>query len=272
MRRDRPRARKNLATLNLVTLRAAQKNANVVARLTRIQQLAEHLDTRAHRLRRRADTHDLDLVANLHDTALHTTRHNRAAPRNREHVLDRHQKRTVNRTLRRGNVRVDRRHQLQNRLLSRLVIATLHRRKRRAADHRNVVPGKTVLRQKLANLKLHKLEKLLVVYLVNLVEIHHNRRNTHLARQKNVLARLRHRTVRRTHNKNRTVHLRGTRDHVLHVVRMARAVDMSIVALLRLVLDMRRVDRDPALTLLGSLVNRRIIRERGTAPCAPVSS
>ena len=39
-----------------------------------------------------------------------------------------------------------------------------------------------------------------------------------LARQQDVLARLRHRAVRRRYHQDRTVHLRRTRDHVLHVV------------------------------------------------------
>src|SRR3546814_8926032 len=73
----------------------AQQRAEVVARLARVQQLAEHLDARADRLLGIADAHDLDLVANLHDAALDAPGHHRAAPRDREHVLDRHQERLV---------------------------------------------------------------------------------------------------------------------------------------------------------------------------------
>src|SRR6185312_9158789 len=40
-----------------------------------------------------------------------------------------------------------------------------------------------------------------------------------------------------------------------HIIGMARAVDMRIVALLRLVLDMRRRDRDAARLLLRRLVD-----------------
>ena len=36
---------------------------------------------------------------------------------------------------------------------------------------------------------------------------------------------------------------------------MARAVDVGVVPVRRLVLDVRGVDRDPALALLGSLVD-----------------
>src|SRR5690606_31266929 len=56
-------------------------------------------------------------------------------------------------------------------------------------------------------------------------------------------------------NQDRTVHLRRTRDHVLHVVGMPRAVHMRIVPVRRLVLHMRRRDRDAARLLLRSRIN-----------------
>src|SRR3954466_6915930 len=47
-----------------------------------------------------------------------------------------------------------------------------------------------------------------------LVHEHHQRRHADLARQKDVLAGLRHRPVRRRHHQDRAVHLRRTGDHV----------------------------------------------------------
>ena len=84
----------------------------------------------------------------------------------------------------------------------------------------------------------------------HLVQEHHDVRHVHLARQQDVLARLRHRAVRRAHHQDRAVHLRRARDHVLHVVGVARAVHVRVVPLLRLVLHVRRRDRDPALRAL----------------------
>ena len=53
VRLDRARLAQNLAALHLLALRAAQQNADVVAGLTLVQKLAEHLDARHRRLRRR---------------------------------------------------------------------------------------------------------------------------------------------------------------------------------------------------------------------------
>src|SRR5688572_14965676 len=56
-----------------------------------VEQLLEHLDARDDRLGRRTDADDLHLVADLDDPALDPAGHHRAAARDREDVLDRHQ-------------------------------------------------------------------------------------------------------------------------------------------------------------------------------------
>jgi hypothetical protein len=59
------------------------------------------------------------------------------------------------------------------------------------------------------------------------------------------------------YHEDRAVHLCGARDHVLHVVGVARTVDVGIVPVLGLVLDVRSGDRDPAFLLLGRVVDLR---------------
>ena len=77
-----------------------------------------------------------------------------------------------------------------------------------------------------------------------------------------MLAGLRHRAVRGRNNQNRPVHLRSTRDHVLHIVRMTGAIHMRVVTRLRFVFHMRRRDRDPTRLLFRRTVNLIIRRER----------
>jgi hypothetical protein len=90
---------------------------------------------------------------------------------------------------------------------------------------------------------------------VALVHEHDDVGHAHLARQQDVLARLRHRAVGGTDHQDRTVHLRRTGDHVLDVVGVPGAVDVRVVALGRLVLDVRGVDGDAARLLLGRRVD-----------------
>ena len=57
------------------------------------------------------------------------------------------------------------------------------------------------------------------------------------------------------HHQDRAVHLRRAGDHVLDVVGVARAVHVRVVAVRRLVLHVRGVDRDPARLLLRRRVD-----------------
>src|SRR6266850_4974904 len=254
VRRDAPRLRHHLPALHFLFFRPPQQQPHVVPGHPLVQKLLEHLHSRHHPLERRPDPHDLHLLAHLHLPLLHPPRHHRPAPRDREHVLDRHQERPVDRPVRHRYVLVHRRHQLVHLLHGGLV--PLHRLQRRYLHHRNVVPRKLVALQQLPHLQLHQVQKLLVVHRVHLVQRHHDPRHAHLPRQKNVLPRLRHRPVRRRHHQDRPVHLRRARDHVLHVVRVPRTVHVRVVPVVRLVLHVRRRNRDPPLPLLRRVVDR----------------
>ena len=197
VRLDAARLAQHLATLHFFALRAAQQHAHVVARLPLVQQLAEHLHARADRLLRVADADDLDFVVHLDDAALDAPRHHRAATRDREHVFHRHQERPVDRTLRHRDVLVHLLHQLDHRGHADLALVAFQRLQRRARDDRRLVARELVLGQQLAHFHLDQLEQLRVIHHVRLVQVHHDVRHAHLARQQDVLARLRHRAVGR---------------------------------------------------------------------------
>ncbi len=129
----------------------------------------------------------------------------------------------------------------------------LERRQRRTADHRNLVARELVLRQKLADLELDQVEQFRVIHHVALVHEHHQRRNADLTGEQDVLAGLRHRAVGGRHHQDRAIHLCGAGDHVLDVVGVARAVDVGIVPVLRLVLDVRRGNVMPRAFSSGAL-------------------
>ena len=96
----------------------------------------------------------------------------------------------------------------------------------------------------------------MVVDHVDLVEEDDDVRDLDLAGQQDVLAGLGHRAVGRGHDQDGAVHLGGAGDHVLDVVGVARAVDVGVVAGVGLVLDVGDGDGDPALALLGRVVDR----------------
>src|SRR5690348_11346030 len=100
VRGDGPRLAQHLAALDVLALDAAEEQADVVARLAAVEDLAEHLDAGDDRVGRLGlDADDLDGVARVDDALLDAARGDRAAARDREDVLDRQQERLVQRAL-----------------------------------------------------------------------------------------------------------------------------------------------------------------------------
>ncbi len=179
--------------------------------------------------------------------------------------LNGHQEGLVGRARRLRDVAVDSGHELVDRVLADGVVAAFEGGQSRTLDDRNIVTREVVRREQLAHFQLDELEDFLVVDLVDLVHVHDERRHADLTGEQDVLAGLRHRAVSSVHDQDRAVHLGGTGDHVLHVVGVARAVDVRIVAVGGLVLDVRGRDGDAALALFRSLVDVRVVGERRAA-------
>src|SRR5882724_87891 len=241
VRLDRARLGQHLAALDAFLFDAAEEAADVVASLAFFHLLPEHLDARDRRLRQLVEADDLDLVVDLHDAALDTTRGNRAAALDREHVFDGHQERLVDFAHRLRNFRVEHCQQVVDRLLP--LRHAVQRRQSGDLRHLGVVAVELVLGQQLTDFHLDQLEHVLVFDRVTLVERDHHVVQTDLLGQEHVLARLRHDRVERRDDQDRAVHLRGAGDHVLDVVGVAGAVDVRVVARRRLVLHVRHRDR-----------------------------
>src|SRR5690606_16599018 len=126
---------------------------------------------------------------------------------------------------------------------------------RRAFDDGDVVAGELVGGEQFTHFHLDQLEKLFVLDHVDLVQEHHDVRHTDLAGEQDVLTRLRHGAVSGRAHQDRAVHLRSTRDHVLHVVGVAGAVDVRVVAIRGIVFHVRGGDGDTTLTLFRRIVD-----------------
>src|SRR5207249_1102721 len=104
----------DLPALDVLALQATEEQADVVAGLALIEELAEHLHARDHGLLRVADADDLDLFTHLDDTALDAAGGDGAAALDPEDVLDRHEERLLLGADGRGDVAVDGVHQLED--------------------------------------------------------------------------------------------------------------------------------------------------------------
>src|SRR5690625_941539 len=238
---------------------------DVLAGFRVVEQLAEHLDTGDGGLDGLVvQTDDFNLVVHVELTALNTAGDDGSTTGDREDVFDRHEERLVDVTDRVRDVLVDGVHEVFNRLDPlRVAFEGLEAGD---ANHGGVVTGEVLGGEEFTNFHLDEVEELFVVHHVALVQRNEEVGNAHLAGEEHVLAGLRHRTVGRGDDEDRPVHLRGTGDHVLHVVSVTGGVDVCIVALLGLVLNVRGGDGDTTLARCRSavhLVERAVLGQVG---------
>ena len=274
---DRARLTKNLTTLNCFAVDTAQQSANIVARFAAIQQLAEHFHARTRGRLCVLDTNDFNAISDINHATFDPTGHDCSAARDRKYVFHRHQERLVNRTLWRRNILINGGHQSFDRIFTNRLVTTFHRGQSGARNDWDVITRVVIRTQKFANFHFDKLKQLVVVDLIDFVHIDDHCGDTNLTAKQNVLARLWHWAVGCVHNKNCTVHLRGTGDHVLDIVSVAGAVDVSVVAAFGFVFYMRRRNRDSPCFFFRGTINlvirlkiAKIFRNRSRQRCLAV--
>src|SRR5574344_1111058 len=76
-----------------------------------------------------------------------------------------------------------------------------------------------------------------------------------------MLTGLRHRAVGCGYYQDGTIHLCGAGNHVLHIIGMARAIDMRVMALVGLVLYVRGINRNTTFPFFRGFINHGVIHE-----------
>ena len=126
-------------------------------------------------------------------------------------------------------------------------------------NDRNIVAGEVVAGQQLTDFHLDEFDDLFVIDHVALIECDNQGGNANLLGEQDVLFGLGHGAVCGCTDEDGAIHLRCTRNHVFHVVRVTRAVNVGVVALIGFVLNVSSIDGDAALALLRSSVNIGIV-------------
>ncbi len=247
------RGGENHATDHVLLFGAAEEEADVVARLGVVEELAEHFHARDDVFDGLAEADAFDLVVQVHDAAFDTAGSDGAAARDREDVFDRHQERLVGLALRQRDVGVAGFHEFHDLVLVGGV--AFEGLEGGAADDRGVVAVKFVLGQEFADFHLDEVEEFRVVDHVALVQEHDDLRHANLVGEEDVFAGLRHRAVSGGNDEDGAVHLGSTGHHVLHVVGVPRAVDVGVVTVGSGVFHVRGVNRDTTGLFFRSVVD-----------------
>lgn len=249
-------------TLDVLPADGTQQKTRVVTRTRLVASLLERLnvgDLGLDDLVTLADKLDLGVL--LQDTTLNTARGNGTTTGDGEDILDGHQEGLVKVTLGRGDPLVNGLEQLVNLLLSNLGATAVQGAQGGAQDDGGIVTLEAVGGEQLAHLHLDEFQHFGVLQGVDLVDEDDNLLDTDLTGQQQVLTGLGHLAVGGSDDNNSTIHVGGTRDHVLDVIGVTRTVDVGVVAVVGRVLDVGGGDGDTSLALLGGLVDRAIVEE-----------
>ena len=125
----------------------------------------------------------------------------------------------------------------------------------RTFDDWSIVTVKSIESQKFTNFHFNQFKQFRIVNHVNFVHEHNDLRNTYLASKKDVLTCLRHWTISSSYNKDSTVHLCSTSDHVLNIVSVTWTVNVCIVTVSRLILNVSSIDGDTTFFFFRSSIN-----------------
>ena len=247
------RLAENLTALDVLALNTTKKNTNVVASLAEVHSLTEHLNAGSNRVLSWLNTNDLDWIVELELTTLNTAGSNGTTTRNGHDVLDCHQEWLLVVTSWCWDVGVNSVHELTDGLNP--LLLAVKSAESGTTDDWKVIAWEVVLGEKVTGLHLDEVDELVIVDHVALVQEDDDVRNADLTCKKDVLTSLSHRTIGCSNNEDCAVHLSCTRNHVLDVVCVARAVDVSVMALPSLVLNVSNGNGNTTLTLLWSLID-----------------
>ncbi len=245
----------NHTTTDFIFVDTTEQQTYVITSLTSVEDLAEHFNTRNDGFEfLSTHTDDVNRVRSVDNTRFDTTCSNGTTTCDGEYVFNWHEEIFINIARRKRNPSVNCVHEFHD--LFNPLRFEVQTTESRTADNRSVVAVETVERQEVTDFHFNEVEQFRVVNQVNFVHENNHSRYTYLFCQQDVLASLRHRTIRCSNNEDSAVHLSSTRYHVLHIVGVTRTVNVCVVTSCSLIFNVSGVDGNTTLFFFRSIVDR----------------
>ncbi len=253
-----------LTTFDVSSLNTTEQSTDVVASFSEVEQFSEHLDTGNNGLHLLfLETYDFNLVGEFDDTSLNSTSSNSTTAGDGEDILNWHQEWQILFSFWGWDVLVNFVHQLIDWSVSWIgrIVWCFQSFQSGTANDWSVIAWEVVFVEQVTDFHLYEFEQFWVVNLVSFVHEYNDVRNAYLTGEQDVLTGLWHWAVCSRYNEDSTVHLSSTSDHVLNVVSMSWAVNVSIVSLISLILYVSSIDCDTTFSFFWSFIDVCVIFE-----------
>lgn len=251
-------------TTDLLLGDTSEQHTDVVTSLRGIHLLVEGLNTsNSGRNMLSSNTNQMNILIQLEGTLLNSTRADGTSTGDVDRLINGHEELLVDESLRQLEGVIHRIDQILHGLLAELGVSAVEGAKCGTLNKHGIVTIVVILGEQLTHLHLDQFVHILVINHIALVQEDDDVLDADLSAEKNMLTSLRHGTISCRHDKDTTVHSGGTRDHVLDVISVTRAVDMTVVSRISLILNRGSVNSDTSGLLFWRLVNISVVLEDG---------
>ena len=255
----------NLSSFDVLSVDTTEKCTNVVACLSFVKELTEHFETGNNGVRLFfLKTDDFSGIANFSYATFNSSGSNGTTTGDREYVFNREKEGLVVFSFGAGDIAVNSVHEFENALAfgscKDFFVGSAGRSffqsfERGTLDNGSLVSGESVFGKKISDFFFNEHNEFFIVNLIAFVQEYYDVRNANLTSEKDVFSGLGHRTVGSCNNEDSTVHLSSAGNHVLNIVGVARAVNVSIVTFVGLILNVSGVDRNTSCLFFGCFID-----------------
>ena len=252
---ERARLTDNQTSVDLVSIEASHQNTYIVTGFSIVESLVKGFDTDTLRFEIFIITVELKIVSDFDGSLFDSSAGNCSSAGYAVGAFHCHVEGFVNWSPRNFDLGVHSVEESLNTLFSQLRFGVLQVADSRASNKSRFFWIVVMLFKELLKFELNEVDHVGFLDHIHLVEEDKDVANSNLSAEQDVLLGLGHGSIHSRDNQNTSVHFGSSGDHVLDVVDMSGAVNVSVVSGIGFILDGGSVDGDTSCLFLWSLVD-----------------
>lgn len=256
---ERARLADNQTSIDLISIEASHQDTYIVTGFSVVKSLVKGLDTDTLRLEIFIITIKFKIVSEFDGSLLDSSAGNGSSTGYAVGAFHCHEEGFVNWPSRHFDLRVHSVEESLDTLFSQLRFGVLQVTDGRAPNKSRFLWIVVMFFKELLEFELNEVHHVGFLDHIHLVEEDQDVANSNLSAEKDVFLGLGHGSIHSRDNQNTCVHFGSSGDHVLDVIDMSGAVNVSVVSSFGFILDGGSVDGDTSCLFFGSLVDGTVL-------------